>query len=236
MHEHALTASAIPLYDRCVKCSSLFRTTCVDPEMVYGGRYWDRAGYSTLEEQVYNVSAWKNETGITKIDAVMKYCPGGESAMEIGCAPGALLRELHKRYRNVTGIEYDHTYRARISNIVQGDAALVFGVFPRVAGAYPASLYDCIVGMDILEHVEDGRAFIDEVYRLLKPHGRAVLMMPMVCPDGLFDKKNYHPEHAALYSTGYLRVWFEEIFDAVQLDRWIVGHEIVAMTKDGISE
>lgn len=233
MHTHTLTLSAAhPDYDRCTQCGSLFRRDPVDHDALYGSGYWDREGHSTLEEQVYNVATFTNEVGETKIDAVMKWLPGGYSVLEIGCAPGAMLSKLSQRYVSPTGIEYDRSYYERIKAASDDCAYLLFGSFPNITHTYIENAFDAVVATDLLEHAEDGHAFMAEVHRLVKPGGVCVLMLPILMDDGVpLPERMYVNEHLAIYSQKYLREWFGEMFTSVEFSRWLPGHEVVVCQK-----
>lgn len=228
MHHHTITPSQYPDYDSCTLCGSLLRRGGIDAEAVYGGDYWNREGHSTLREQIYNIQDYPNEVGETKAEAVLKHLGHGAAALEIACAPGVLLRSLRRRYVYVDGIEYDSRYREEIEAI-SGCAArdLYFGSFPSITSTLAPKSYDAIIGLDILEHLEDGKAAVREVRRLLRPGGVAVFMLPALFDDGRWNPAFLHPEHLAIYSQSYLREWFGEMFSHVAFDRWIVGHEVV---------
>lgn len=227
-HQHGFNAHpTVPNYEVCSECASMHRIADLAPASVYSDSYWNRPGCSTLKEQVYNVSQFKNEAGESKIDSVLKYAKGGDRALEIACAPGALLNKLHETYKHVVGIEYDPRYRQEMLDITQGSAALVFGAFPEVTAKWPEKDWDFICGMDILEHVNDYEAFILECKRLLKADGTLVLMAPLLMEDGLIDEKNFCPEHIWLHSEKNLKEALGEHFKTVKFDRWIVGHDLI---------
>ena len=43
---------------------------------------------------------------------------------------------------------------------------------------FEAGTFDAIVSMDVLEHISDDALALREFYRVLKPGGRVVLMVP----------------------------------------------------------
>jgi SAM-dependent methyltransferase len=43
---------------------------------------------------------------------------------------------------------------------------------------YPDGHFDCVVSIDVLEHLEDARPFMDELRRVLRPGGSAVVTVP----------------------------------------------------------
>lgn len=233
MHKHCLQPSARPDYAECHFCGSLFRTDAFDHEAVYGGDYWNQPGRSTLAEQVFNVAEFKNAAGETKIDAVLKHVPYGKRVLEIGCAPGVMLKHLYLQFEGVYGIEYDERYRDEIADISGLNPNWVdFGSFPEIEKDSRDELYDCIIGMDILEHSDDGPAFMAEVHRLLKPGGTGVFMSPLLYDDGEpLPEGMYCAEHRAIYTQKFVTEWMGEVFADVTFDRWCSGHELFIVTK-----
>ena len=229
---HWLRLSKYHDYEECVVCGSLFRRDKPDAEAIYGSGYWDRPGHSTLEEQEYNITGFRNDAGETKADAVLKHCREGFSCLEIGCAPGALLPLLRERFTLVIGIEYDAAYADRLLAIAGENQQIIFGAFPEVTARFADSEFDCIIALDLLEHVEDGAAFMAEVHRLLRPGGRAILMVPLLMEDGLDERFSLNEEHLAIYSERFIREWFPEAgFCDLTFDRWVVGHEVIVADK-----
>jgi len=226
-HKHEFQPSTIEHYEICLECGTMHRIGGID-DSVYANQYWSQPHRSTLLEQVYNVSELKFD-GRSKIDCVLYYDNGGVCALEIACAPGILLKRLSETYHITAGIEFDSQYADQYRAIAGENPTLLFGKFPSITKACPAMQFDFICGMDILEHVEDGCAFILEVQRLLKPTGTVVLMLPVKFDDGKFDDKNYHPEHLWIYSQSFLKEWLGEMFKTIIFDRWTVGHEIIVL-------
>lgn len=198
------------------------------PPEIYTEGYWNREGFSTIPEQVYNVSEFKNEAGLTKNDMILKHCSKGSHALELACAPGALLKSLRAHYDHVVGVEVDTRNRADILKIADGHAAVVFGLFPEVSKHWPSESYDFITALDLFEHVDDPEVFMKEVLRLLKPDGTVVLMSPFLSVDRELPEQHFCPEHIQLMSESYMKEWFSELFQKVELDEWLPGHNVIA--------
>jgi 2-polyprenyl-3-methyl-5-hydroxy-6-metoxy-1,4-benzoquinol methylase len=226
-HIHGFNPSQdYPDYEQCQECGTLHRIKDVAPKSIYESGYWDRSGFSNLQEQVYNVSEFKNEAGLTKVEAVMQYAGKGTHALELACAPGSLLKALRANYDHVVGVETDPRYHFALSEIIAGHAALVFGFFPEVSKHWPSESFDFIVGMDLLEHIADPEEFMTEILRLLKPDGTVVLMSPFQGKEPL-DEGQFMPEHILIFSEDFIREWFSEMFEEVVLSKWIHNHNIV---------
>jgi SAM-dependent methyltransferase len=74
----------------------------------------------------------------------------------------------------------------------------------------PSDTFDCVVSVEVLEHVEHDAAFVSEVYRVLKNHG----VFLMTTPNGDYVK-NTNPDHKRHYSrqllTDVLSLSFEDV-------------------------
>jgi SAM-dependent methyltransferase len=111
--------------------------------------------------------------------------------LENGCGVGMYLEHLSKLGGEVIGLEFDfeRAARARINS-------------PRVLNAageflpLPDSTFDLILSHEVIEHVQDDRAAIREMIRVLRPGGRVTLF----CPNrgypfethGIYWKGKYH--------------------------------------------
>jgi len=188
---------------------------CNDP-------YWGVDGKSTLEDQRYNLEQHLNADGISKVDYALHRCVGN-SLLEIGCAPGSLLRVARERGFNAIGIEPNEEYVDRIEKY--SGCNVICGEFPGTTNI--AMNFDSIVALDVLEHVKDPEAFVAAALKLLNPGGRLVLMVPALLEDGLSRGQDKHFEHLHLFSERHLREWLKPI----EISRWELGHETIVVEK-----
>jgi SAM-dependent methyltransferase len=111
--------------------------------------------------------------------------------LENGCGVGMYVEKLTNLGARVIGLEYDfeRTVEARVNSERIINAA---GEFIPL----PSSTFDLILSHEVIEHVQDDRAAICEMMRVLKPGGRVVIF----CPNrgypyethGIFWKGKYH--------------------------------------------
>jgi SAM-dependent methyltransferase len=122
--------------------------------------------------------------------------------IDVGCSSGYLLDDLHTRYPNarLAGLDYVYagleTARASSpeSSLTQGDARhLPFGT----------ATADGMVSTNLLEHVPDDRSALREMFRVLKPGSRAVVVVPANAK--LFDYYDRYLHHQRRYSRSELR-------------------------------
>jgi SAM-dependent methyltransferase len=97
----------------------------------------------------------------------------GGLVLENGCGVGMYVEKLTSLGSHVIGLEYDfeRTVEAGINSNKIINAA---GEFIPL----PSSTFDLILSHEVIEHVQDDRAAIREMIRVLKPGGRAVIFCP----------------------------------------------------------
>ena len=82
----------------------------------------------------------------------------------------------------------------------------------------PNERFDCVVSVEVLEHVERDTAFVDEVYRVLRNDG----VFLMTTPNGDFVK-NTNPDHKRHYSRQQLMDVLSSSFEEVNVEYAIRG-------------
>jgi SAM-dependent methyltransferase len=107
-----------------------------------------------------------------------------------------LAGQLRRRRSNLSGVVYDD----------MTESALKAGAF------------DCVVAVEVLEHVERDEQFVEEVHRVLKPDGVFVL----TTPNGQ-TVKNTNPDHKRHYTREQLRGLLAARFGEVRVEYGIRG-------------
>jgi len=230
-HNHTFIPSNKNGYEICADCGTYHSVTSLHPDEIYiNNEYWGVPGRSGFPDQIENMTSI-DECGISKVDRVLQFVPDGEMALEIGCAPGIMLKKLIERGYNAMGIEPSQKYIAPILKIAP-QALVVCGYFPQIFLDKENLYFDCIIGLDVFEHVEDGKGFIEMIHQLLKPNGTAILMSPIIYETNLIESKHFvAEEHCWLYTKTFLEPYLKKIFKEVKFTRWILGHEIIVLTK-----
>jgi SAM-dependent methyltransferase len=118
-----------------------------------------QTGQKTLE--IMNRANWYNNWLINQIS---KYIKG--DILEVGAGIGNFTSKL-SRYGKVTAIDYDFSYKnANYGDIEKG--RYFFG----------DKKFDSIVCMNVLEHIKDDKKALSNMFNLLKPGGKIILLAP----------------------------------------------------------
>jgi SAM-dependent methyltransferase len=102
-----------------------------------------------------------------------------------------LMAQLRSRRSNVRQVVYDDMTGSR----------------------FPDSAFDCVVSVEVLEHVEEDQKFIEHVHRVLKPGGVFI----MTTPNGDFLKVNTNPDHKRHYTRAQLIMLLQSQFHEVEV-------------------
>lgn len=233
MHEHKFTTSEkYSDYEICIICGSYHSLSPGSPKELYQDNYYwtyDEKR-SKPEEQVLNLQC-TDDCGISKVDRMMQFVPEGKRALEIGCFPGVLLQKLIDKGYEAIGIEPAQRWLSFIQQQAP-KALLLQGFFPYVTYGIKKETFDCIVGMDVFEHVLDYAGFINQVHKLLTIGGTAVFMSPIILEDGFIRERDFKAdEHIWLFTKKFLEPYLQAIFSEVKFTRWIVSHELIILKK-----
>lgn len=145
----------------------------------------------------------------------------GERVLEVGAGIGATASALHDpRVREWTCLEPDAKFIRILEQKIQDNelSAVCHAKFGTVQELAQNDLYDCILYIDVLEHIENDLAEVQAAARHLKPGGRLIVLSPahqwLFAP---FDQaighfRRYsketlaqiHPEHCILEKLVYL--------------------------------
>ncbi len=97
--------------------------------------------------------------------------------LEVGCSSGFLLQELIEDWPQSLVIGADYI-RGPLCRLAERLPALPLMRFDLVKCPLPTASVDAVVLLNVLEHIEDDRAALQQVTRILKPGGLAVVEVP----------------------------------------------------------
>ena len=149
----------------------------------------------------------------------------GCAVLDVGAGAGRqsiLLKEIHglavkSLELSSAGVEY---CEAKNLDVIQADATKI---------PFENEIFDGVIAMDILEHIPDDTKAMQELYRVLKPGGMAILQIPQdlnraitFSDDSITDEK----ERAAIFGQyDHVRVYGRDYFDKLRTIGFTVVEE-----------
>lgn len=160
------------------------------------------AGSERLYEQLcrfpwyYIPSKWEHDMAVTDLRP-------GDRVLEVGCGVGAFVERLRKAGWDARGLELNSTAVAK----AQAAGLPVSSDLIETVAANEPGAYDTVCSFEVLEHVAEPYAFIEQQVRALRPGGRLVIGVPnqdsyIRHEDNLL---NMPPHHVSRWSAQALR-------------------------------
>jgi len=117
---------------------------------------------------------WYSEhTGRNDIDFIERWEPG--SLLDVGCGKGNLLKYAHSRGHRVSGLDLSPVALDLAANDVPS-AELELGVAEEMP--FGDETFDYVTCLGSLEHFAEPPIAVEEMARVLKPGGKAVVAVP----------------------------------------------------------
>jgi len=116
---------------------------------------------------------------------INRHAPKQGTIIDFGAGVGTFSRLIHNPERSVVCIEPDHSQAARLSEVG-------FETHHNCS-EIPDHHCDFIYSLNVVEHIEDDNAAIQDMFRVLKPGGHALIYVPaMQILYSALDKKVGH--------------------------------------------
>jgi SAM-dependent methyltransferase len=129
--------------------------------------------------------------------------------LEVGCGEGRGVEVLLDEVDSYHGLdkipEVIEQLKSRFPQVSFEQA--VIPPFRTIA----SDKYDTVVSFQVIEHIQDDRLFLEEIYRVLKPGGKAIISTP-----NIRQTLSRNPWHIREYTGEQLKSLCEGIFDTVE--------------------
>ena len=133
----------------------------------------------------------------------------GLKILDVGCGPGGNMLFL-KDFGEVTGLDASDEALVYAREFSYRD--LVLGSATDIP--FSENSFDCVVALDVIEHIEDDRKAFSEMFRVLKPGGVLLLTVPAYQwmwsshDEVLHHKRRYQKKelHVKIKGAGFLIV------------------------------
>lgn len=104
---------------------------------------------------------------------IRPYVRNGSSLLDVGCGKGELLSNLADLLQQGVGIDQRIVHHT--SGNIRLQSYTIDATLP-----FPEGSFDAVTLLAVLEHLEKPEAVLREVWRILRPGGRALITVPTV--------------------------------------------------------
>lgn len=147
--------------------------------------------------------------------------PRDATIVDIGCGQGRLLRLIHQLgFRSLLGFDYSFHQTEKARAHFPGGK---YFVADSVTLPLKNEAVDIVISSTVIEHVTSPADFVREVWRVLKPHGMAIISTDCYfwrIEQILGAYKSLMPIDRALFPTTLLRMFRRTGFTVVHQDAW----------------
>jgi len=217
---------------KCQKCGLVFQNPRIkesDIKKIYDKNYFNAKGF----DRDYCIEAKRFDKfeiakDIKRINVIEKFCKKGKM-LEIGCAYGKFLYEAKKLGWKVYGLDIS-PYPLRFA---RKHYKLYVKVGTLDTVKYPSNFFDCVVMIEVIEHLSNPKKTLEEVNRILKPNGLIVIQTSNI--DCLMSKLKgsawgyYNFGHLYLFSRKTLKMYLNDT--RFKLVKGFFGDEIGLKTR-----
>lgn len=126
------------------------------------------SGKQTLESM--SQAVWYNQWTVKKFE---KYLYG--DILEVGCGIGNFSKDLRK-YGSIFAIDINPEYIKKAKRFLGKKTGL--GDIEKGKYFFGGQKFDCIICINVLEHIRDDQAALKNMYKLLNKRGYLILLVP----------------------------------------------------------
>ena len=104
-----------------------------------------------------------------------KRLPRGKTLLEVGCHAGVLLDRFRSQGWSVSGVEPD----AKAADFARSHYGLDVKASTLEDAGYDPAMFDAVVMLHVIEHLDDPAGTVAAIARVLRPHGFLVVETPV---------------------------------------------------------
>ncbi len=160
-------------YVKCTACKVAFRAQ--PGPVAKPGEYWETEFWTEDE-----ITKRKNRAPVFReaFRVLQRYRPEGGSVLDIGCGIGTFLAICQEGGWEVTGVEPS----AIACDVARREYGLELVNEPFAAGLFPGRTFDALFAAQVLHHLPDPAAFLQDASRALADGGLFILRTPNLIP------------------------------------------------------
>lgn len=201
-------SDALPLFDRGWRLGG----GCVEPYISYLGVPSPEGWSKELEAMHADattdhfIDVWTREAVLAALRA--GGLPAQPAVLDLGCSSGLMSADVAHEWPRADILGLD----AEAEGLGIAHAALPEVPFIHASATdipLADAAVDAVVAINVLEHIPDDVAALREVHRVLRPGGRAVIVIPY--NPALYDYFDAHLHHERRYASGEMAVKGEQV-------------------------
>lgn len=100
-------------------------------------------------------------------------------AADIGCGPGVFTSYMSVRAALVVALDIDCASLERAKSRHRKRRNAHFAATTAISLPFSDNAFETILFLEVLEHIEDDRAALHEIWRVLRPEGKLVVSVPV---------------------------------------------------------
>jgi SAM-dependent methyltransferase len=141
----------------------------------------------------------------------------GREVLDYGCGSGYGCARVAAGARRVVGVDVsaEATEQARRSSAAPNLEFVAIEASRRLP--FPDGSFDVVLSLQVIEHVRDPARYLSEARRVLRPHGRLILITPDRRTRLLPGQRPWNRWHVTEYDEPTLRRTLSAHFDGVEL-------------------
>jgi SAM-dependent methyltransferase len=176
---HSRSASPVKLGNyplrKCTDCHLVYAEAYADPDEIYvEGYFAGQVGDFGVDTSDPAWEAFFEHVARGRMDIVEGVVPMPGRILDVGCGPGHTLAEAKRRGWEGVGVDL-------VSDAVE-QAVSQFGLDVRLTlledSGLPERSFDVVATTQVLEHQQDGTAFLTSIARWVKPGGHLFVEVP----------------------------------------------------------
>lgn len=171
--------------------------------------------YRDLEQNIGSDHFWfRGKRGLIRILLEKAGLPRGASILNLGAGTGDDL-EVMGAFGRIHAVDCEQAALDSIDPLLVAEKLLC----DATRLPYPDASFDAAVAFDLLEHMEDDAAAVNEIARVLKPGGAFVFTVPAF--GFLFSAHDRQLGHLRRYTKGMLRELLAPWFERFEMGYWM---------------
>lgn len=125
---------------------------------------------------------------VNKINLDMLRLKPGDSILDVGCSYGDQAMRIAKQGLKVYGVDNLPNLINKFRKTAQENKLTCFPVVGEAKNMpFKNGQFDAVVATEVLEHIPSAKEVIDEIFRVLRSHGRICISVPTKFSEKIFS-------------------------------------------------